>query len=342
LTTAGVAAADPSVSSKQAEAAQIMDQIQSLDAQVGAAVERWNLANLKLRRIEKDLKRTRFELGVARANLKQAQTGLARQAIQVYTSGSESSAIEVLFGATSLDDFLSRIDTVSRVSDQRVTLLGDVKRFRAQIGRQARQLEGAQAEQRDAVAQLSAERRSIESQLARRKSLLSSVRDEVAQLQAAERLRSLSIANTRPGVQPQQSSSGTLVGVSASTPEATVAPPGRYGGVIGIAMQYIGVPYVWGGASPSGFDCSGFVMYVFGRMGVSLPHSTYALWGVGVPVSRDQLAAGDLVFFNGLGHMGIYMGGGNFIHSPHTGDVVKVSSMSGWYASTYVGARRIL
>jgi cell wall-associated NlpC family hydrolase len=107
-------------------------------------------------------------------------------------------------------------------------------------------------------------------------------------------------------------------------------------------MRYLGTPYVWGGASPSGFDCSGLVVYVFSQVGVSLPHSTYAMWNVGVPVSYDQLQAGDLVFFDGLGHMGIYIGGGMFIHSPHTGDVVKVSSLSGWYSSSYVGARRVL
>jgi cell wall-associated NlpC family hydrolase len=98
---------------------------------------------------------------------------------------------------------------------------------------------------------------------------------------------------------------------------------------------------VWGGSSPSGFDCSGLVVYAFGQMGISLPHSTYALWNVGSPVSRDQLQPGDLVFFSGLGHMGIYIGGGQFIHSPHTGDVVKISTMSGYYSSNYVGARRV-
>jgi cell wall-associated NlpC family hydrolase len=107
-------------------------------------------------------------------------------------------------------------------------------------------------------------------------------------------------------------------------------------------MQYLGTPYVWGGASPSGFDCSGFVMYVYAQVGVSLPHSSYAQYGMGVPVSYDQLQPGDLVFFNGLGHEGMYVGGGMFIHSPHTGDVVKVSSLSGYYSSSFVGARRIL
>jgi cell wall-associated NlpC family hydrolase len=77
-------------------------------------------------------------------------------------------------------------------------------------------------------------------------------------------------------------------------------------------------------------------------MGVSLPHNAAAQFGSGLPVSQDQLEPGDLVFFDGLGHVGIYIGGGQFIHSPHTGDVVKISSLSEpWYASTYVGARRI-
>ena len=106
-------------------------------------------------------------------------------------------------------------------------------------------------------------------------------------------------------------------------------------------MRYLGVPYRWGGASPSGFDCSGLVMYVFAQVGVSLPHSSYAQYGMGVPVARSQLQPGDLVFFDGLGHVGIYVGGGSFIHAPHTGDVVKISSLTGWYASEYVGARRV-
>jgi cell wall-associated NlpC family hydrolase len=105
-------------------------------------------------------------------------------------------------------------------------------------------------------------------------------------------------------------------------------------------MQYLGVPYRWGGASPSGFDCSGFTMYVYAQVGISLPHNAAMQYGMGSAVGREFLQPGDLVFFNGLSHVGLYIGGNQFVHAPHTGDVVKISPLTGWYSSTYVGARR--
>jgi NlpC/P60 family len=109
--------------------------------------------------------------------------------------------------------------------------------------------------------------------------------------------------------------------------------------VVEIAKRYLGTPYSWAGASPAGFDCSGFVMYVYGRIGIQLPHSSWMLWGVGKPVARKHLRPGDIVFFNGLGHVGIYVGHGRFIHSPQTGDVVRIQRLS--YHGAYDGARRL-
>jgi cell wall-associated NlpC family hydrolase len=82
-------------------------------------------------------------------------------------------------------------------------------------------------------------------------------------------------------------------------------------------------------------------MYVYAQIGVALPHYTGAQWGMGAPVRQGDLQPGDLVFFDGLGHEGMYIGGNQFIHAPRTGDVVKISSLSGWYAQTYIGARRL-
>jgi cell wall-associated NlpC family hydrolase len=109
-----------------------------------------------------------------------------------------------------------------------------------------------------------------------------------------------------------------------------------------IARRFLGVRYVYGGASPHGFDCSGLVQYVYRKLGVRLPHYTFAQFSLGRRVSRRGLRPGDLVFMNGAQHVGVYVGGNRFIHAPRSGDVVKVSRLTGWYASTYVGARRIV
>ena len=107
-------------------------------------------------------------------------------------------------------------------------------------------------------------------------------------------------------------------------------------------MSYIGTPYVWGGASPGGFDCSGLVMYSFAQLGVSLPHSSYAQYNYGTTSVRQQLQPGDLVFFDALGHVGLYIGGGEYVDAPYTGAYVRVDSLtSGWALSHYAGARRI-
>ena len=107
------------------------------------------------------------------------------------------------------------------------------------------------------------------------------------------------------------------------------------------AEQYLGVPYVWGGEGPSGFDCSGLVQYVYGKLGVHLPRTSYAQYNAGRHVSRGDLRPGDVVFFDALGHVGIYIGGGRFIHAPHTGTRVQIGALAGWYDAHWAGATRV-
>jgi cell wall-associated NlpC family hydrolase len=125
-------------------------------------------------------------------------------------------------------------------------------------------------------------------------------------------------------------------------PKPAPAPPPLGTRAVKYARHLLGVPYRYGGDTPSsGFDCSGFVRYVYSHVGVALPHSSYAQFDEGHSVSRGALKPGDLVFFNGAGHVGIYVGADKFIHAPHTGTVVQISSLDGWYGSGYDGARRI-
>lgn len=110
-----------------------------------------------------------------------------------------------------------------------------------------------------------------------------------------------------------------------------------------LAVREVGVPYRWGGTSPAGgFDCSGLVYWAYGRLGVGVPHSSYALYAVGRRVARSRMKPGDLLFFYGLGHVGIYIGRGRMVHAPHTGARVQVVSLrNSSYGRSLVGVRRI-
>ena len=126
---------------------------------------------------------------------------------------------------------------------------------------------------------------------------------------------------------------------SQSAPAASSSSGSSMGSqIVAYAKNFIGVPYVWGGSSPSGFDCSGFVQYVYRHFGVSLPRTTYSQICVGRSVSRSDLAPGDLVFFRSAGHVGIYVGGETYIHAPQTGRTISIDSMA--HRSLYA-ARRI-
>jgi hypothetical protein len=108
-----------------------------------------------------------------------------------------------------------------------------------------------------------------------------------------------------------------------------------------LALRYLGARYTWGGSSPrTGFDCSGLVMYVYGRLGIRLPHYTVSQYRYGRRVGYRKLAPGDLVFFSGLSHVGMYVGKGRFIDAPHSGATVRLSPLSSWRSSFY-GARRL-
>ncbi|TML44478.1 MAG: hypothetical protein E6G19_08715 [Actinobacteria bacterium] len=344
---------DPSISAKQAEAQSVMGQVQQLDASLERVIQAYDLATVKLNRVRADLKANEGQLQIAKQSLKRAQTALSARLVSLYTSGGQSDSLEVLLGASSLDDLVNRFNTANRISSQDTQVLAQVAHFNSEVKAREVRLKHATAEAAALVRERASERASIQGQLSARRALLSSIRGQIAHLQAQEAARQAELRRelaARIAAQQQQAPavalSSTVAPVASSSSDSSSvsvgpAPPPTHSSVVSIAEHYLGTPYVWGGASPAGFDCSGLVMYVFAQVGVSLPHSSYAQYGMGSPVSRDQLQPGDLVFFDGLGHVGIYVGGGSFIHAPHTGDVVKISSISGWYASTYVGARRI-
>jgi cell wall-associated NlpC family hydrolase len=193
----------------------------------------------------------------------------------------------------------------------------------------------------------------LQAEEARRQELLAAqARARVARALAAAKAREAAAAAAAATKQQQATTTAPAAPTTTAPAETTtdaaptpapttpVAPAsgGGHPDAASIALHYLGVPYAWGGATPAGFDCAGLVMYVYAQLGIQLPHYAAAQYGYGTPVPRDQLQPGDLVFFDGLSHVGIYIGNGQMVHAPHTGDVVKIAPIS---ELSYVGARRL-
>jgi peptidoglycan DL-endopeptidase CwlO len=350
LLSAVPAFADPSsISAKEAEVQSVLNEIDQLDGSLERAIEAYNLATDKLHAIQGELRVNTRELHIAKANLLRSQNALSKRLVTIYTSGDQrTSTLGILLGAGSIDEMLSQIETVNRVSSQDLKINHQIIHFRAAVKKHRIELKNAEAEQEQLVQERADQKASIESQMAERKQLVASIRSEIEQMKAEEARRQAELAQqARARAAAAAAAPPPIVATSsdaapATTPSPVAAPSGGGGNsaLVDIAMRYLGIPYVYAGADPSGFDCSGFTMYVYAQIGISLPHNAAMQFGMGTPVSYDQLEAGDLVFFYGLGHVGMYIGGGSFIHSPHTGDVVKISPLAGHYASVFDGARR--
>ncbi len=354
LTSVSSATANP-IQSKRAQAQAVLAQIHESDIQLEKAIESYNYANVQLGQIDADLSSNAHHLVVAQKSLKSAQAHIAERLRALYVNGDQGGAVEILLGAENLDDLLGRLDMVQRIGDQDAKVLKEVKAFRKEVTERRARLKTARADQAKIVAQRASTKQSIESQLAQRQQMLAGIQSEIKQLQAEEARRQAQLqreAEARLAAQQRAASTARAAATELAAGSFTdsidstssdslipAAPPAQYGGVVGLAMQELGKPYVWGAGGPSSFDCSGLVMYVYAQVGVSLPHNAAAMYSYGSPVAYSDLQPGDLVFFSGLGHMGIYIGGGQFIHAPHTGDVVKISYMSDH--GGYVGARRI-
>jgi cell wall-associated NlpC family hydrolase len=229
------------------------------------------------------------------------------------------------------------------------------RRIGAMLDERKRLLAGVQSE----VAHLQAEQAAAEAARQARLRVAARARlAEQAREQKAQEAAAAAAARAKTVTTPTTTASPTTT-TTAAPPPPTVAPvtttttteiaapvpaipagPGHPEAAT-IALRYLGIPYLWGGASPAtGFDCSGLVMYVYAQLGISLPHYAAAQYQLGTPVDRSQLLPGDLVFFDALDHVGIYIGNGQFVHAPQTGDVVKITALAD-FGNGYVGARRL-
>jgi len=308
----------------QGEAARAQADVKRLDRRVEIAIEKYNVARAELDALNARLIKARMDMQRAQLQLDVARAVLGDRMTDMYKNG-DVSLLDVIVGMHDLTDIETSIDyfrQINRADTNTVTGIEDLTRY---VG----QLEQSIGKDRQAALAkeiaLRGQQTDVEDQLAQRKALLADLSGQVRQL-LEQQARLDAAASARLA---------SAAGVDISTINGTAAQVA----LVKETMKYLGIPYVWAGATPSGgFDCSGLVLYVYAKFGVAFPHAATMQARMGTPVPFDQLQPGDLVFFGTPSfyhHVGIYIGSGLFIEAPHTGDVVKVSQLAGRGANLF-------
>ncbi len=315
------ASAVPSKADKMAQARVVKAQIATLDQRVEIASEAYNEARSKHDALAAERDKAAKRVAKAEKRIGTLQKHLGTRAKGMYRTG-QLGFIDVLLGAKSFDQLARTWDLLKDLNESDAAAVSGMKQARVEALKARKQYTTKAKAAKKQVVIMQRNRSSILSQLATRNAKLSGLQSEIRVLEAQEEARAAASAQTFTASQG---------GGGRQFPAPTRAPRSA---VVSIAKKYLGAPYSWGKTGPNSFDCSGFTSFVYRQVGVNLPRVSQDQIGAGQRVSRSDLAPGDLVFFGSpIHHVGIYVGGGMYIHAPRTGDVVRISSMSrGGYA----------
>jgi len=309
---------------RQAKMEDFKSQLDALDAQLEIATEAYNQAAGVLKDTQERLNATRSDLGSAQDALDEQSTLLETRVEAMYRDGTASTA-EILLAARSIPEFFQRLQFITTISSADADLAKQLANQRDSIAGTELDLRKAELEARSLEFALRARKMEIEFRITERQQMLTSAQADLSAMLDTEAKKRVA---DEMGVWQSILRGAKDLGVTVEK-----------GSPVETALSYHGIPYVWAAAGPNAFDCSGLTMYVYEQHGVKLPHHAASQYLLGARVEKNALAPGDLVFFGSpVHHVGMYIGGGYFVHAPRTGDFVKVSKLADRH--DFVGARR--
>jgi len=309
---------------KQQRLDRFENQLYALDRELELATEEYNDAVDKLDKMKQHVDVAQEDLDKARDAYSVQTDILGSRASKLYKDGNLN-IVEMLLDADSVGDFIARAKFLNTMGIRDADIAASLKGQKQLLEQRVDELEGAQVAAESLEFELKARQIEIMLRIQERQQMFADAQTDLLEL--------LDVMDARRQAAESQLLAEILSGASGKGIQATSGTP------VETALAYHGVPYLWGGETPRGFDCSGLVLYVFAQHGVQLPHYSGSQFRLGEKVTSSAMVPGDVVFFGSpIHHVGLYMGGGYYIHAPRTGDFVKISKLAD--RSDFAGARR--
>jgi peptidoglycan DL-endopeptidase CwlO len=323
LVAAPAAPAAGSVAKAKARLASVEARLNTVSTESEIAVEKYNQATSQLATLQAQIEENQKQLETARKNLERATRQLMQRAENIYKSR-DVGVVDVIFEADNFDELITQLDMMERLGNSDVDTVHAITAYKRDIKDRRLKLEVAQK----AAARLVAEREQQKNELialqADLQDLTGKIKKQIKKLKYQAKLRAQL----------------ALTGYSGPIPGPVDPNSPGHPDIVSIAQRYFGVPYVWGGASPSGFDCSGLTMYCYAQIGIGMSHGATDQQRSSIPVALTDLRPGDLIFFGNASfshHVAIFVSGTTCIEAPHTGDVVRYGTWTG--RDAWIGGR---
>jgi len=355
--------AEPNTSTYEQQIESLNTKIRQYDNKIIEAMDKVEKLNKEVENAETRVEETKVEIVELEESYNQSLEISKDRIESIQLNGTLSyNFIDILLSSEGFSDFLNKtsavitiIESDKQLMDNLTAKAEELNEKKASLDKDLASIEQKQAEAKAEQETIEKEKANILTELERAERALAEAQQEEAAEAARqaelERIRALAAAAsgeettqttvTEVATNNNQTTSTTNLNKTETTTKPAVSVSSASAqSVISIAKQYLGVPYKWGGSSPSGFDCSGFTSYVYKKVGISLPRTSSSQQNFGTKVSLSNVQPGDLVFQGKPAyHVGIYIGGGQYIHAPQTGDVVKIASFN---PSKFSSATRVL